>query len=99
MAVLRLAAVVGLEADVEVLADGRYAYETAVSLLEQAVDASDRGNLNNQNERRADLLGRLLRAQVRAGGIAAARATRQRAADAAAGTSAGRAAPTVAESQ
>ena len=66
------------------LADGRYAYDTAVSLLEQAVDASDRGNLNNQDERRADLLGRLLRAQVRAGRIAAARATRQRAAAAAA---------------
>jgi DNA-binding SARP family transcriptional activator len=72
-------------------ADRRYAYDTAVSLLEQALEAFARipGSESERAERQADLLGRLLRAQIRAGRIAAARATRQRAADAAA--SAGRA--------
>ena len=71
-------------------ADRRYAYDAAVSLLEQALDASARGSgtASQRAEQHADLLGRLLRAQIRAGRIAAARATRQRAADAA--TSAGR---------
>jgi AAA ATPase domain len=67
-------------------ADRCYAYDVAVSLLEQALDASARapGAENERAEQQADLLGRLLRAQIRAGRIAAARATRQRAADAAA---------------
>jgi hypothetical protein len=67
-------------------ADRRYAYDAAVSLLEQALDASARGSgtASQRAEQHADLLGRLLRAQIRAGRIAAARATRQRAADAAA---------------
>ena len=67
-------------------ADRRYAYDAAVSLLEQALDASARGSgtASQRAEQNADLLGRLLRAQIRAGRIAAARTTRQRAADAAA---------------
>jgi AAA ATPase domain len=71
-------------------ADRRYAYDAAVSLLEQALDACARvpGSESERAEQQAGLLGRLLRAQIRAGRIAAARATRQRAADAA--TSAGR---------
>ena len=71
-------------------ADRRYAYDAAVSLLEQALDACARtpGPEHERAERQADLLGRLLRAQIKAGRIAAARATRQRAADAA--TAAGR---------
>ena len=71
-------------------ADRRYAYDAAVTLLEQALDACARipGPESERAEQQADLLGRLLRAQIRAGRIAAARATRQRAADAA--TSAGR---------
>ena len=71
-------------------ADRRYAYDAAVSLLEQALEAFTRipGSEAERAEQQADLLGRLLRAQIRAGRIAAARATRQRAADAAA--SAGR---------
>src|SRR5690349_9485721 len=71
-------------------ADRRYSYEAAVSLLEQALEAFARipGSESDRAEQQADLLGRLLRAQIRAGAIAAARATRQRAADVAA--SAGR---------
>ena len=71
-------------------ADRRYAYDAAVSLLEQALGAFARtpGSESERAEQQADLLGRLLRAQIRAGRTAAARATRQRAADAAA--SAGR---------
>ena len=71
-------------------ADRRYSYDAAVSLLEQALEAFARipGPESDRAEQQADLLGRLLRAQIRAGRIAAARATRQRAADAAA--SAGR---------
>jgi len=66
-------------------ADRRYAYDAAVSLLEQALDACARtpGSEHERAEQQADLLGRLLRAQIRAGRIAAARATRQRAADSA----------------
>jgi hypothetical protein len=71
-------------------ADRRYAYDAAVWMLEQALEAFARtpGSESERAEQQADLLGRLLRAQIRAGRIAAARATRQRAADAAA--SAGR---------
>jgi hypothetical protein len=71
-------------------ADRRYSYDAAVWMLEQALEAFARipGSEGDRAEQQADLLGRLLRAQIRAGRIAAARATRQRAADAAA--SAGR---------
>ena len=71
-------------------ADRRYSYDAAVWMLEQALEAFARipGSESERAEQQADLLGRLLRAQIRAGRIAAARATRQRAADAAA--SAGR---------
>ena len=67
-------------------ADRRYAYDAAVSLLEQALDACARipGSESERAEQQADLLGRLLRAQIKAGRIAAARATRQLAADTAA---------------
>jgi len=67
------------------LADRRYAYDSAVALLSQAADACERlvGPAAEVTERRVDLLGRLLRAQVRAGRIADARATRQRAVQAA----------------
>ena len=86
----RLRAAVGYAIRAAELADRRYAYDVAVSLLEQALDASARaaGTASERAEQQADLLGRLLRAQIRAGRIAAARATRQQAADAAA--SAGR---------
>jgi len=71
-------------------ADRRYAYDAAVSLLEQALDASARapGSESERAEQQAGLLGRLLRAQIKAGRIAAARGTRQLAADTA--TAAGR---------
>src|SRR5206468_9841313 len=79
----RLRAAVGYAIRAAELADRRYAYDVAVSLLEQALDASARaaGTASERAEQQADLLGRLLRAQIRAGRIAAARATRQRAAD------------------
>ena len=83
-------AAVGYSIQAAERADRRYAYDAAVSLLEQALEACARipGSPSERAEQQADLLGRLLRAQIRAGRIAAARATRQRAADAA--TSAGR---------
>ena len=67
-------------------ADRRYSYDAAVWMLEQALEAFARtpGSESERAEQQADLLGRLLRAQIRAGRIAAARATAQRAADAAA---------------
>ncbi|MEV0214114.1 BTAD domain-containing putative transcriptional regulator [Micromonospora sp. NPDC050695] len=60
------------------LAERRYAYDAAIELLGNAVDAAatvpgDREAL------RVDLLGRLLRAQARAGAMVAARRTRGRA--------------------
>lgn len=67
------------------LADLRYAYDSAVSPHTQAVDACDRltGPSGEVAGRRVALLGRLLRAQIRAGRIADARTTRQRAVEAA----------------
>jgi hypothetical protein len=63
-------------------AERRYAHDSAVRLLEQALRALDR--LGSPSEdRRSDLLGRLLRAQLRAGDLGSARNTRQRALDAA----------------
>jgi hypothetical protein len=78
-------AAVGYSVQAAERADRRCAYDVAVSLLEQALDASARapGTASERAEQHAGLLGRLLRAQIRAGRIAAARATRQRAADAA----------------
>ncbi|MBV9602906.1 MAG: AAA family ATPase [Chloroflexi bacterium] len=63
------------------LADRRYSYDNAVGLLSQAADACERlaGPAAEVTERRVDLLGRLLRAQVRAGRIGDARLTRLRA--------------------
>jgi DNA-binding SARP family transcriptional activator len=64
-------------------ADRCYAYDVAVSLLEQALGACARipGSESERAEQQVGLLGRLLRAQIKAGRIAAARATRQLAAD------------------
>jgi DNA-binding SARP family transcriptional activator len=71
-------------------AERRYAHDTAVELLSQALDGQQRipaaayvpgGARGDRDAERVDLLGRLLRAQVRAGAVAAARATRERAVD------------------
>lgn len=63
-------------------AERRYAHDSAVRLLEQSLRALDR--LPSLSEdRRSDLLGRLLRAQLRAGDLGRGRTTRQRALDAA----------------
>jgi DNA-binding SARP family transcriptional activator len=59
-------------------AERRYAHDTAVALLEQALDRSPA-----DDELRGDLFGRLVRAQLRAGDLTTARRTRQRAIDAA----------------
>jgi DNA-binding SARP family transcriptional activator len=67
------------------LAEGRYAHDRAVTLLEQALAAVDRlphGD-DSRADVRADVFGRLMRAQVRSGNVPAARATRGRALDAA----------------
>ena len=55
------------------LAEARYAHDVAAALLADAVANSA------EPEERIDLLGRLLRAQVRAGAVAAARDTRRQA--------------------
>ncbi|WP_436762974.1 BTAD domain-containing putative transcriptional regulator [Streptosporangium sp. V21-05] len=55
------------------LAEARYAHDVAVALLADAV-----ANSSDPDER-VGLLGRLLRAQIRAGAVAAARHTRERA--------------------
>ncbi|WP_238010379.1 BTAD domain-containing putative transcriptional regulator [Dactylosporangium sp. AC04546] len=57
------------------LAERRYAYDAAIELLTTAVGAA------GSDAVRVDLLGRLLRAQARAGAIGAARETRARAVD------------------
>ncbi|CAJ61655.1 BTAD domain-containing putative transcriptional regulator [Frankia alni] len=69
-------------------AERRYAHDTAADLLAGAVDGFDRLPVGDhacgETDRDAErvlLLGRLLRAQVRAGAVAAARACRQRAVD------------------
>lgn len=62
------------------LAEARYAHDVAVALLTDAVASFDRIPREDRDpSERVDLLGRLLRAQVRAGAVAAARETRQRA--------------------
>ncbi len=55
------------------LAEARYAHDVAAALLADAVTNS------SDPDERVDLLGRLLRAQIRAGAVAAARDTRERA--------------------
>jgi DNA-binding SARP family transcriptional activator len=55
------------------LAEARYAHDVAAALLTDAVANS------SEPDERVGLLGRLLRAQVRAGAVAAARDTRERA--------------------
>jgi DNA-binding SARP family transcriptional activator/tetratricopeptide (TPR) repeat protein len=80
------------------VAERRYAHDAAVELLAGALECHERippGTSTPGGERvpgdrdaeRVDLLGRLLRAQVRAGAVAAARATRERAVDLAEGAS------------
>ncbi|MFJ9007906.1 BTAD domain-containing putative transcriptional regulator [Streptomyces canus] len=65
------------------LAERRYAHDAEVALLERAVEAFERiaEPVGDQQARLVDLLGRLLRAQIRAGVATAARVTRQRAID------------------
>ncbi|MFD4872938.1 BTAD domain-containing putative transcriptional regulator [Streptomyces sp. NPDC058420] len=61
------------------LAGARYAHDTAVELLTQAMECFDRippAEHSDQDRERIELLGTLLRAQVRAGAVPAARATR-----------------------
>jgi len=79
-------------------AEHRYAHDTAVDLLDRALGCFERirdgeagpGTADgapgpgDRDAERADLLGRLLRAQVRAGAVVAALATRQRAIETAA---------------
>ncbi|MEO3795554.1 BTAD domain-containing putative transcriptional regulator [Nonomuraea sp. B10E15] len=55
------------------LAEARYAHDVAAALLTDAVANS------SEPDERVDLLGRLLRAQIRAGAVAAARDTREKA--------------------
>ncbi|WP_190850898.1 BTAD domain-containing putative transcriptional regulator [Actinomadura sp. RB99] len=62
------------------LAEHRYAHETAVELLTQALESFERMPGRDAADR-VDLLGRLLRAQARAGAVQDARATRRRAVD------------------
>ncbi|MEU8113896.1 BTAD domain-containing putative transcriptional regulator [Micromonospora sp. NPDC048947] len=65
------------------LAERRYAYDAAIELLGNAVEAAATV-AGDRDALRVDLLGRLLRAQARAGAVAAARQTRARAIDVAA---------------
>ncbi|MET7669122.1 ATP-binding protein [Micromonospora luteifusca] len=62
------------------LAERRYAYDAAIELLRNAVDAAATA-AGDREALRVDLLGRLLRAQARAGAVAAAQQTRARAID------------------
>ncbi|GAA4967463.1 hypothetical protein GCM10023205_35490 [Yinghuangia aomiensis] len=64
------------------LAESRYAYDVAASQLAHALAAFDRQpGTGGTPDQRSDLLGRLLQAQLRAGAIMAARATRHAAID------------------
>lgn len=78
------------------LAERRYAHDAAVDMLTSALESQERIPAHtspadgarvagDRDGERVDLLGRLLRAQVRAGAVTAARATRQRAVDLAEG--------------
>ncbi|MEU5781232.1 ATP-binding protein [Micromonospora lupini] len=62
------------------LAERRYAYDAAIELLGNAVEAAETVG-GDRDALRVDLLGRLLRAQARAGAVAAAQQTRTRAVD------------------
>ncbi|MBE1530734.1 BTAD domain-containing putative transcriptional regulator [Actinomadura algeriensis] len=62
------------------LAEHRYAHDTAVELLTRALESFERLP-GRDDAARIDLLGRLLRAQTRAGALQDARATRARAVD------------------
>lgn len=62
------------------LAERRYAYDAAAGLLTAALAAADRVS-ERRDEQRVDLLGRLVRAQMRAGAMAAARRSRAQAVD------------------
>ncbi|MEU0560883.1 BTAD domain-containing putative transcriptional regulator [Dactylosporangium sp. NPDC006015] len=62
------------------LAERRYAYDAAIELLEGAVLTVE-AVAGDRDQVRIDLLGRLLRAQARAGAVAQARQTRDRALD------------------
>ncbi|MEV4137877.1 BTAD domain-containing putative transcriptional regulator [Dactylosporangium sp. NPDC049742] len=62
------------------LAERRYAYDAAIELLEGAVQTVE-AVAGDRDQLRIDLLGRLLRAQARAGAVAQARQTRDRALD------------------
>ncbi|WP_449348388.1 BTAD domain-containing putative transcriptional regulator [Streptomyces shaanxiensis] len=63
------------------LAERRYSHDTAVRLLERVVESYERipAPGGDRDARRVELLGKLLRAQVRAGTTLAARRTRGRA--------------------
>ncbi|MCZ4117939.1 BTAD domain-containing putative transcriptional regulator [Streptomyces sp. H39-S7] len=66
------------------LAEGRYAHDVAAVLLGQALECFERvpaGGAGDRDGERIDLLGRRLRAQVRAGAVMEARATRRTAVD------------------
>ncbi|MER5777333.1 BTAD domain-containing putative transcriptional regulator [Streptomyces sp. NPDC002039] len=71
------------------LAERRYAHDTAVELLGQAIEsfalipAGEGGAADARGARLVALLGRLLRAEIRAGAVVSARSTRQRAIEAA----------------
>jgi DNA-binding SARP family transcriptional activator len=62
------------------LAERRYAHDTAAELLTGALDAAD-GVQGDRDALRVDLLGRLVRAQIRAGRVGDARTVRERAVD------------------
>ena len=70
------------------LAERRYAHDAAVELLRGALDLQERvpAGPGDRDAERLDLFGRLLRAQVRAGAVTAARATRERAVELAEGS-------------
>ncbi|WP_329378450.1 AAA family ATPase [Streptomyces sp. NBC_01351] len=66
------------------LAEFRYAHDTAAKVLVEAVECAERIPATPGGDRDADhveLLGRLVRAQVRAGAVTVARETRRRAID------------------
>ncbi|MFZ3474959.1 BTAD domain-containing putative transcriptional regulator [Streptomyces sp. 4.24] len=70
------------------LAESRYAHDVAASVLAEAVACADRipaAAGGDREAERAGLLGRLVRAQVRAGAVMAARETRRTAIDRAVG--------------
>ncbi|WP_327737819.1 AAA family ATPase [Streptomyces nojiriensis] len=70
------------------LAESRFAHDVAATLLAEAVECFERlpaASGGDRDAERAELLGRLVRAQVRAGAVMAARTTRRTAIDRAVG--------------